>query len=428
MEWTLDTLLSRHLSAGPWTAASRIVGHAFKTKPHICPALYHPSSSASTLPNNPAKAAVVKRLLLLSQGSLVDPVLVAGLMAYEYYTPKDSAKPVLVYIEKVDTAGTWVGSFLSTTAGATATGPPLTPTLTAAPSTPAPAPNPVRSVVYAYMDFCLAKYGLQRTVEFHVCARPQPEYLFANSKANPAKHVLDDRALVRWWHRTLSQAYRHQSHKVSWHGYWYVPGLAASEAKWLLAPPTVTLAADTANRHTSATTSALSHDAENTDAVEWIYGLPADPKLLACEAIPQFPDDPRTRLLAKPGADQYTVHEFHDMLAIGEECGAGRRTGFFVIKATPPESSFGGKRFFAQDLRWCTVSSKGWEAMLVQLFHTSMDFATVASAQRSSRRFFQWMKRKFGLEPLHLALAADVPTSSPLLKATPAKRKRGDGP
>ncbi|KAJ1970769.1 hypothetical protein H4R35_005670, partial [Dimargaris xerosporica] len=423
MEWTLDDLLSRQLSTGPWAAMPNIVGHAFRTKPHTCPAPHHPSSSASTLPDRPAKTAVVKRLLLLSQGVQTDPVLAAGLMAYEFYAPKDFAQPVLVYIEKVDTSGTWTGALGSPTAGAAANGssPPRAATLTATPTTLAPAPNPVRSLVHAYMDLCLAKYGSQRTVEFHVCARPQPEYLFANSKANPAKRILDDRALVRWWHRTLSRAPRHQSNEIMpWRGYWYVPGIAAAEAKWLLTSPTVAVAADTANDS--------SHGAESTEAVEWTYGSPADPKSLACEAIPQFPDDPRTRLMAKPGADQYTVHEFHDILAISEECGAGRRTGFFVVKATPPKPLPETKHSFAQDLRWCTVSSKGWDTMLVQLFHTSMDFATMASAHRSSRRFFQWMKRKFGLEPLQLTIAADGPTLLPFATAGPAKRKREDNP
>ncbi|KAJ1970475.1 hypothetical protein H4R33_007266, partial [Dimargaris cristalligena] len=185
--------LRLHLS-GFHTPEKPLYIQAIRTKASSCPPLYDavpPTTESTTPPANarPPTEFVSKRLLLVSQRTrATEPasaVLVAGLMAYEYRQPRVRGRPAVVYIEKVDSSG--FGPSTATT----------TTTTTDSSSTPARPRSPAAALVRAYLQACLATYGTSYPVEFHVCARPQPEYLFAKSQRNPSKRILDDRQLIR---------------------------------------------------------------------------------------------------------------------------------------------------------------------------------------------------------------------------------------
>ncbi|KAJ1925580.1 hypothetical protein IWQ60_004481 [Tieghemiomyces parasiticus] len=396
-----------------------LVVHAIASKPHACSALYDiPADPDSTATSGGGGGGyrVTKRLLLVSQSqgsvtpsALRGPVMVAGLMAYEYRPPAKVAgvadqRPVLVYIEKVDSSGLWrrPSDRASTASGS------------GDQSRSAALRSPLAALLRVYVELCLAEYGRRRSVEFHVCARPQPEYLFAKSKANPAKRILNDQQLVRWWHRVLTTvAEKTAGAEVSrLSANWLVPGLSAAEARLLLG---------SSSQVPNSGTSATSTDAA-TPGLAWTYGPSHSLTTRATEVIPRFPDDPKTRLLEKPGSRAWTVAEFYEWLAIGEECGAGHRVGFYILRyprgviatsTVPCTSASMGDAAERESGHWCTVSKAGWETVLSLLFHTSMDFSNDQGAQRSSARFFQWMQRKFNLAGVSVRTPSAGSTSAP---------------
>ncbi|KAJ1974425.1 hypothetical protein H4R33_006820, partial [Dimargaris cristalligena] len=201
--------------------------------------------------------------------------------------------------------------------------------------------------------------------------------------------------------------------------HWLVPGVDAREAPGILASstaPTTTITTGTTTTTTAtATATASDHPSPRSagPGLPWTYGYPYTPDRRAREVIPQFPDDPQTRLLAKAGAARWTVHEFEELLSISEECGAGHRTGFFVVQIpskwtvpipghasllSSPKKDGNKEEEASKDTGlWCDLSNKGWETMLTLLFHRSMDFTDTEAGQRSTQRFVQWMQRKFQL-------------------------------
>ncbi|KAG0319860.1 hypothetical protein BG000_003759, partial [Podila horticola] len=306
---------------------------------HLQSFLTTPERASYLFPNSKTYQSILvqERLILLSTETKDHKnVLVAGLEVLEYtlvpYPSSDSPfsqEPVperFVYIAKVDTSGNWPipGSELQMKNER----------------------NPVRSLVHGYLkamrshkiSISPAPSSTEQptlsttctpTTSLYIFARAQPQYLFARSTKNPGKHVLDDRGLIRWWKNMVGSAYikegddnsgSERSIKASWH----IPGCESE-------------------RHALAITQAGSSSAAREDTIDvWTYGHPYKGVTgKSRDVIPQFPDDPKSRMIqsdstAKGAVDAST---FWEMVAISEECGAGRMTGFFrvVEEGTPME-------------------------------------------------------------------------------------------
>ncbi|KAF9132610.1 hypothetical protein BG015_003680, partial [Linnemannia schmuckeri] len=185
------------------------------------------------------------------------------------------------------------------------------------------------------------KQDRPRKTSLYIFARAQPQYLFANSAKNPQKRVLDDRGLVRWWKNTVASVYTESMDtaatttleqeaegdrkKTQVKGWWHIPGIETERQ------------AHNVIRSTSSTITS------STKAFEWTYGYPdKDSTELANALIPQFPDDPKSRMMQSPSCQGgfVNIRTFWELAAIGEESGAGKITGFFrVVEEAEDEDS-----------------------------------------------------------------------------------------
>ncbi|KAG0265065.1 hypothetical protein BG011_005468 [Mortierella polycephala] len=165
-----------------------------------------------------------------------------------------------------------------------------------------------------------------------IFARAQPQYLFAESAKNPGKRALDDRGLVRWWKNMVASVYRVSSSACSSHiqpdliqdpekpntkvqGWWLIPGIETER--------------QALNVIRSSTTSSIA-----PSTFVWNYGYPdKGSKEMAHTLIPQFPDDPKSRMMQSPSCQGgfVDIRTFWELAAIGEESGAGKITGFFRV-------------------------------------------------------------------------------------------------
>lgn len=275
---------------------------------------------------------VQERLILLAAETTDhNNVLIAGVEVLEYtLAPHTSDNQAIVperfvYIAKIDTSGNW----------------------------PIPGSesqmkkSPVRALVHGYLNAMRShkiKVSIssapssteQRTQQLSTCtpktslyvfARAQPQYLFARSIKNRGKHILDDRGLIRWWKNMVGSAYFKQgddsnnsSTTRSIQASWHIPGCESE-------------------RHAAAITQTGTDDADM-----WTYGHHyKSSKGLSRDIIPQFPDDPKSRMIQSDtsGRGAVDVNTFWELMAISEECGAGRMTGFFKVveEGTPLEPS-----------------------------------------------------------------------------------------
>ncbi|KAA8897414.1 histone acetylation protein-domain-containing protein [Sphaerosporella brunnea] len=152
-------------------------------------------------------------------------------------------------------------------------------------------------------------------ITLNLFARAQSQYLFPNSAANSAKHVLEDQGLIAWWCRVLDPVY--QRHIPYAKAYCLVPGFDRAQTRRLLPNG------------------------------EWICGHPlrTDPErdITVREIIPWFPDDPKARFLmeldadgdskrrSKQWANIKTVDVFWDLMSMRQECSLGRCVGFIWV-------------------------------------------------------------------------------------------------
>lgn len=200
-------------------------------------------------------------------------------------------------------------------------------------------------------------------------ARAQNQYLFAGSAENSAKHVLDDRGLVKWWCKVLDpllHEYEEEeppkmlddrlapgdesvlscarlSTSRTAKGYLIVPGFEPYDTLRFTPPPSPS----TATRRWAATHPLLQ-----------IAPHPgAPPRCL----IPHFPDDPKARFLDEldeelpdRGSDATaveggtpsrsngqwksvkTLDQFWEFMAFRQECSSGRLVGFIWVVIKPP--------------------------------------------------------------------------------------------
>ncbi|KAG9068800.1 hypothetical protein KI688_011086 [Linnemannia hyalina] len=239
-----------------------------------------------------------------------------------------------------------------------------------------------------------AHHRRPRKTSLYIFARAQPQYLFANSAKNPQKRVLDDRGLVRWWKNTAASVYAEsmdssttattttttQEHeqeaegkrignrKTKVQGWWHIPGIETERQ------------ANNVIQSTTATTN-------NSKAFEWIYGYPdKDSKELANALIPQFPDDPKSRMMQSPSCQGgfVNIRTFWELAAIGEESGAGKITGFFrVVEEDEGEDEGEGEEGEEMQEKAVTGTTSGYTKVIN--FLLDLEFSTMEDARRSTR-------------------------------------------
>ncbi|KAK2733700.1 hypothetical protein FQN57_001980 [Myotisia sp. PD_48] len=178
-------------------------------------------------------------------------------------------------------------------------------------------------------------------------ARAQGQYLFAGSAENPDKHILDDRALIKWWSRVVDPIMRGiesdnnenveprvgASPRVS--AYVIVPGCDKFETRGFFPP--------------NANPDSRKHRWANSYPLHEICSHPdAPPRCL----VPRFPDDPKARFLldlddeipdnpssgakaAGTWRSVKTLEQFWEMMAYRQECSAGRLVGFLWMVVQP---------------------------------------------------------------------------------------------
>ncbi|KAJ2709535.1 hypothetical protein H4R19_004205 [Coemansia spiralis] len=242
-----------------------------------------------------------------------------------------------------------------------------------------------RMVVAGYLC-SLQKYQIALdipSVGVHLFARAQHEYLFARSRENPRKSALDDLALIKWWKRTLDLGLAYAASAVSSSGphqpacattaHCAVPGSDPSEASSILGAPHAT-------------------PDPGSPTVHWTWGLQYPAESRAHDCILQFPDDPMTRLLAEPHSSSWSVAMLFEMLAVGEECGAGHRAAYFSASlpmvALPDLPHADTVADASESADQCALSANEYDNVLLALFDHDMDFSCTNGAVRSSKRLF----------------------------------------
>ena len=220
-------------------------------------------------------------------------------------------------------------------------------------------PSPIKTVISIFLQLLVEKKrrpGIRLVLSLF--ARAQDQYLFPGSIENKAKHVLDDRGLIRWWcciMDTVLQAYSSDQSSAyhgtnasndhsSWSscGYLRIPGCDSYETKSFF-PEHVRYSSSQNPRWLP------------TDPLRTLGKPPQVPERCL---IPRFPDDPKARFVidlddellvsssqvlnspSKSGQSGKwrsvrSLEEFWEMMAFRQECAAGRLVGFIWVVLTP---------------------------------------------------------------------------------------------
>jgi regulator of Ty1 transposition protein 109 len=214
--------------------------------------------------------------------------------------------------------------------------------------------SPLRAIATTFISY-LVQHRQRPNVRLVVSlfARASDQYLFPGSVENTAKHVSDDRQLVKWWCRVLAPVLgdytaeeeqpvpSEEEGDMTSQAYVIVPG---EDSILSFLPQDVRLNPSLRKR--------------------WKHGHPlreisskptAPPRCL----IPHFPDDPKARFLnelddeipdstgnvtespSKRGSGQWksvkSLEQFWEMMAFRQECSSGRLVGFIWVVFTPPD-------------------------------------------------------------------------------------------
>jgi regulator of Ty1 transposition protein 109 len=216
--------------------------------------------------------------------------------------------------------------------------------LPASPTQPRQSPiRPLTSTFVTWLAESRQRPGIPLVVSLF--ARAQDQYLFPGSVDHGAKHVLDDRQLVKWWCKTLDPVLRlHTDHAYTTRAHVIVPGFDPHETTQFFPS---------------------SYRSDPPDNRKWRHGHPllkiapnpsAPPRCL----VPHFPDDPKARYLdeldaelpdsqpsqsffspSKKGNGMWksirTLDQFWDTMAFRQECSSGRMVGFIWLVFTPTQ-------------------------------------------------------------------------------------------
>ncbi|TLD35527.1 putative dna damage response protein rtt109 protein [Venturia nashicola] len=219
--------------------------------------------------------------------------------------------------------------------------------------------SPLRSITSTFVSY-LVESRQRKNVKSVVSlfARASDQYLFPGSVENDAKHVSDDRQLVKWWCRVLDPVLRSYTAEANANpetdaglqdetettaqAYIIVPG---EDSILSFLPPEVRQDPSLRKRWASG------------HPLREISSHPAAPPRCL---IPHFPDDPKNRLLddldeelpdsqtndsnidspSKRGTGKWrsvhTIEQFWLTMEQRSECSAGRLVGFMWVVFTPP--------------------------------------------------------------------------------------------
>ena len=222
---------------------------------------------------------------------------------------------------------------------------------------PSGTPSIVRSVTTAFLQYLIDLEPKDKRIVLSLFARSQNQYLFPGSIENSAKHVLDDRQLVKWWCRTVDPILREYkvqedreardaSDEVTSAAYVVVPGCDRYETRNFFPP---SFRADSATQPRWHATHPL-YLIRGVDDPK--SGLP--PRCL----VPRFPDDPKSRFLDDlddeirlPDSEEVgnegrwrsvkSLEQFWEMMSYRQECSAGRLVGFIWVVINPPKADKG---------------------------------------------------------------------------------------
>ena len=213
--------------------------------------------------------------------------------------------------------------------------------------------SPTKAVVTTLLEYLIEQKRRPETrLVVSLFARTQNQYLFPGSIDNPAKHVLDDRALIKWWARILDgtlQSYpaEDDTAPLCAQGHVVVPGCDVYETRAFLPRPSLSAATEGAG-------------AKRWSPTDPLRSLGKPPTVPERCLIPRFPDDPKARFAtdlddeipddeAPPAAPSSTqestqsshakrapgkwrsvrsLAQFWELMAFRQECAAGRLVGF----------------------------------------------------------------------------------------------------
>ena len=210
------------------------------------------------------------------------------------------------------------------------------------------APSPSRAIVSSFLEYLI---DLKRRVETRLVvslfARSQNQYLFPGSIENPRKHVLDDRALIRWWAKILDSILRKRSTEanptpVRTRGHLVIPGCDDYETCAFLPRP----AADASSTTQWSPGDPLRTLGKPTGVPErcLLPRFPDDPKArFVTDLDDELPDEADTSTQSSPSKLQpgrwrsvRSLAQFWELMAFRQECGAGRVVGFMWGVFEPP--------------------------------------------------------------------------------------------
>ncbi|MCJ1224623.1 hypothetical protein MMC12_001268 [Toensbergia leucococca] len=211
-------------------------------------------------------------------------------------------------------------------------------------------PSPSKTISSIFLAYLVEKRRRAgRRLVLSLFARAQDQYLFPGSIENKQKHVLDDRALVKWWCRVLDPVLRdfrlekskkpylinHGNNTFTSQGYLKVPGCDLHETRAFF--PDSMRKEPTQESHWTA--------------IDPLRNLARSPYLPERCLIPRFPDDPKARFVDElddelpesesrvqesPSKGRHSgrwksvrsLEQFWEMMAFRQECSSGRLVGF----------------------------------------------------------------------------------------------------
>ncbi|KAF2427530.1 hypothetical protein EJ08DRAFT_735991 [Tothia fuscella] len=215
--------------------------------------------------------------------------------------------------------------------------------------------SPLRAIPSTFISY-LVEHRQRPNVRLVVSlfARASDQYLFPRSVQNKAKHVSDDRQLVKWWCRVLDPVLRdypaeddhtssveEEESNTKAQAYLIVPG---EDSILSFLPQDVRLNTSLRKRW------------KHAHPLREISSSPAAPPRCL---VPHFPDDPKARFLnelddelpdstgnvtespSKRGSGQWksvkSLEQFWEMMAFRQECSSGRLVGFIWVVFTPSD-------------------------------------------------------------------------------------------
>ena len=168
--------------------------------------------------------------------------------------------------------------------------------------------SPISGLTQSVLTYLLVHYSCIGPVRLTLFARSQPQYLFPCSSGNKNKHVLGDRALLRWWMNVLDKSRVHLADGSL--GYVLAPGFDSAEVQRYIPRPG-----------------------------NWRVGHPYNDAAMAVDEIGVYPDDPKGRfideLVVEKQAETTTVAQFWEQMAYRQEMSSGHMIGFISLVLNP---------------------------------------------------------------------------------------------